>query len=161
MNTLASFFDEFFDTSFDMSVDDNLRWAIMSKVIVQILENCSPKYLAEVMVEYTKHFEEILKKPFKGSNIEKPINFYLLVREKTHIFNLFEIFYRRLSEETIKGEVHKKLYGPESQGNELTKVLIGMYNQVKKGPIEGFLLTCGDKGTTETEFPQLNSVHEV
>jgi|LauGreDrversion4_2_1035121.scaffolds.fasta_scaffold06558_14 hypothetical protein len=46
--------------------------------------------------------------------------------------------FRRLPSETIKSEVHKRIYGPDSQGNELTKMLIQAYRDIKKGPIDGF-----------------------
>lgn len=46
--------------------------------------------------------------------------------------------FRRLPSETIKTEVHKRIYGPESQGNELTKMLISAFREAKRGPIDGF-----------------------
>ena len=67
-----------------MSVDDNLRWAIMNKVIMLILETCSLKQLAEIMIEYAKRFEDSLKVPFKDARdaTDDPSKFYNLVKEK-------------------------------------------------------------------------------
>ena len=48
-----------------MNIDDNLRWTIMNKIIMVILETCSTKQLAEIMIEYAKHFEDVLKASFK------------------------------------------------------------------------------------------------
>lgn len=146
MGTLASFFDEFFNHETDKNVDDNLRWAIMNKIIMPILEQCSKEYLALVMIEYTRHLEEILKTPFTKRELqEDPLRFYQFVKEKTHIFLVFELFYRRLTPEQIK-EVHKseRLYGKDSPGNEITKMLITVWNQVRRGPIYGFLALCGE-----------------
>ncbi len=36
----------------------------------------------------------------------------------------FEVMFRKLKSETIKTEVHKRIYGADSQGNEITKFLI-------------------------------------
>jgi hypothetical protein len=46
----------------------------MNKIIMPILEQCSLKYLAEVMIEYSKHFEERIKTPFnKRDYLENPL----------------------------------------------------------------------------------------
>ena len=34
----------------------------MKKIIIKILETCDQNYLIEVMITYTKRFEDILKK---------------------------------------------------------------------------------------------------
>ncbi len=80
---MKEFFDEFFDYNTDSNVDDNLRWAIMQKIIVLILETCDQNQLTEIMIEYTKKFEERLKEPFnKARDNEDPLVFYNLVKEK-------------------------------------------------------------------------------
>ncbi len=47
--------------------------------------------------------------------------------------------FRRIKADVIKTTVHKKLYGPDSQGNDLTKFLIVQCNNAKKGAIDGFI----------------------
>lgn len=74
---------------------------------------------------------------------------------RTHIFLCFEILFRRLKTDTIKTLVHKRVYGNESQGNELTKFLIQSCVAAKKGPIEGFILHTA--ASIETDFKTLNS----
>ena len=59
--------------------------------------------------------------------------------------------FRRLSSDTIRNHVHKKIYGPNAQGNEITKSLIQVCTQAKKAPIEGFMLNV--KEYIQTEFP--------
>lgn len=66
--------------------------------------------------------------------------------------------FRRLKTETIKNEVHKRIYGQESQGNEITKFLIQACVQAKKTPIEGFILHTN---TIQTQFKESNSPHQV
>ena len=41
----APFFEEFIEPSTDESIDDNLRWAIASKILMKIFESCSVEYL--------------------------------------------------------------------------------------------------------------------
>jgi hypothetical protein len=43
---------------------------------------------------------------------------------RTFILRFFEVMFRRIKTETIKKVVHPKIFGEDSQGNELTKFLI-------------------------------------
>ena len=55
----------------------------MNKIIMLIIETCDQNYLAEIMIEYTTRFEDVLKKPFaKARDSEDPTQFYILVKEK-------------------------------------------------------------------------------
>lgn len=55
----------------------------MNKIILLILETCDHSQLTEVMVQYTKKFEERLKVPFlKARENQEPEVFYNLVKEK-------------------------------------------------------------------------------
>jgi hypothetical protein len=56
----------------------------MNKVIMLILETCTLKQLAEIMIEYAKRFEDSLKSPFKNAREanDDPSKFYNLVKEK-------------------------------------------------------------------------------
>ena len=64
-----------------MSIDDNLRWALMNKVIMLILETCDQVKLSEILIENMQRFEESLKKPFRDVEHD-PNLFYMLVKEK-------------------------------------------------------------------------------
>ncbi len=55
----------------------------MNKIITVILETCDPSYLTEIMMDYTKRFEDVLKRPFSEVRREEdPVKFYQLVKEK-------------------------------------------------------------------------------
>jgi hypothetical protein len=55
----------------------------MTKIIMLIFETCDQVFLAEVMIDYTKRFEEVLKSPFsKAKEKDDPVLFYNLVKEK-------------------------------------------------------------------------------
>lgn len=53
----------------------------MKKIILKILESCEVQYLQDVMINYTKEFEQILNKKFDEYK-ESPLEFYMLVKEK-------------------------------------------------------------------------------
>ena len=57
---------EFLNRGLDASIDDNLRWAIMRKIILKILESCDHNQLTEIMITYTKQFEQILNEHFSN-----------------------------------------------------------------------------------------------
>ena len=55
----------------------------MSKIIMLILDTCDLNQLAEVMIQFTKKFEERLKAPFlKARENEDPEVYYNIVKEK-------------------------------------------------------------------------------
>ena len=73
-----------------------------------------------------------------------PLEFYLLVREKTMIMQMIEVGYRRLNADVIKEKIHVKLYGKETEMNELTKVLIKIGQNGKKEMIKDFKASCSE-----------------
>jgi hypothetical protein len=49
---------------------------------------------------------------------------------------LIQTLYRYLDPERIRNEVHKNIYGANSQGNELTKKVILVCHKIKKNKFE-------------------------
>lgn len=98
-----SFFTEFSDKNLDQSLSDNIRWAIANRIISRILETCSPAYLAKLLITYFVKFQKTLSEQYDPSMSE--LNWYLLVREKTHIFLFLEIMVRRIDTDDLKGIV--------------------------------------------------------
>ena len=101
---------------------------------------------------------------------DNSLDFFNLVREKTHILIFYEVMFRRLPTKVIKEGVHKKIYGEDSSQNELTKILIEFSLVGKREPIKGFSNVCIDPsyrdglkiaGNIDTEFPKQNSQHAV
>ena len=48
------------------------------------------------------------------------------------MFNILEICFRRIPTDMLKVEIHKQLFGVNSQGNEMTKILIVELHNTKK-----------------------------
>ena len=67
-----------------------------------------------------------------------PIERYLMVREKTHIFLLLETMVRRLDVNRLKGPITCGLYGENCKGNELTSYFIITANKALSEEIDGF-----------------------
>ena len=56
-----SFMDDFYDTQLDASVDDNVRWAIASKIIGRTMETCPVDYLRDLFIAYFLKFQETIE----------------------------------------------------------------------------------------------------
>ena len=107
------------------------------------------------MLKYFAQFQEALAKQFEPSM--NPLQRYLLIREKTHIFLFLETMVRRIDADKIKGEITKKLYGQMCKGNELTTYLIVTSSKAKMHEIDGFMSETRD--TISSEMPILNSAY--
>lgn len=157
MAVFATFMDEFRDVGFDDSVDDNIRWAIANKILGRVLEWCSLEQLEAVMLKYFAQFQESLGKQFEPSM--SPLQRYLLIREKTHLFLFLETMVRRIDADRIKGEITRKLYGQMCKGNELTTYLIVTASKAKMHEIDGFMSATRD--AISSVIPILNSPYQV
>lgn len=109
----------------------------MKNVILVILKYCSETLLIEIMINHAKDFESTLQRPVKSPEMST-LDTYFLVKEKSFLFLIFEIFYAWISKESIKDKVHWALYGPQTKGNELNISLIKICTQAKKSKIDGF-----------------------
>ena len=109
------------------------------------------------MVKYFTQLQETLAKQFDHEM--SPVQRYLLVREKTHVFLFLETMIRRLDAERIKGELTRNLYGAMCKGNELTTYLIVTANNAKAHEIDGFMSSTRDQ--ILSEIPVLNSPYQV
>lgn len=103
MTIFNKFMDEFRDGGLDDSVDDNMRWAIANKIISRVLEWCSLSQLEAIMIHYFTQFQEAIGRQFEPSM--QPLDRYLLVREKTHLFLFLETMVRRLEASQLKGRI--------------------------------------------------------
>ena len=103
MAMFNKFYEEFRDVGFDDSVDDNIRWAIANKILGPVLEWCSIDKLEAVMLKYFTQFQEIIGAQFEAGMA--PLQRYLMVREKTHIFLFLETMIRRLDPDIVKTQI--------------------------------------------------------
>lgn len=88
-----------------------------------------------VLTEYTPRMKTILDAPFPSDNSHDTYRSKLLnVQLKTVCLMLFGLLYKQLSVQKIKAEVHTHLYGPKTEGNELTKHLITIAHEIKSSP---------------------------
>lgn len=139
----SGFIKEFLDRNLDKNVDDNTRWAVASKIIFRILETCPQQRLADLFVLWNEAFLKSLKDPFENYEHDH-IEFFNLVREKSHIMAFYEILYRRLPVSMIKGTLHHRLYLDDEAQNRLTKTLVEIAAEAKRAPVPKFASLCKD-----------------
>ena len=135
LNLVRMYMKVYRDPEYDDGLKENIRWGIVKRVILPLLERTPKENLVDLMCEYAKELENVLKAQFKDiqGNTKALL---LLVQEKSCAFALIEVLYRRLTGDMIKGTVHKRLYGNDTQGNELTKSLIPICHYAKCTPFE-------------------------
>jgi hypothetical protein len=72
------------------------------------------------------------------------IEFFNLVREKSHVMAFYEILYRRLPVSVIKDTIHHRLYPEDEAQNKLTKTLVQAAVEAKREPVPKFASICRD-----------------
>ena len=75
------------------------------------------------MVSIAKNLQSILENMefLKESSVKEIVRW---IQELTMVFKILESLYKSISGEKIKEDVHKKVYGKNSSGNELTKIVV-------------------------------------
>jgi hypothetical protein len=94
---------QFLDQSIQ-SCDDNLRWSIANKLINRILETCNINYLEELLMTIFK--TKLQTSLNKDITLYKQQDYYNLVREKTHVLLMLEIFVRRLDATILRTTIN-------------------------------------------------------
>lgn len=131
-----SFYNDFMNVRLDGNIGSNVRWGIMERLLLPILNSCDIGTLEDIMVFTTTHLMNKLNEKF--SNIGDPKEYYLILKEKSYILGMIERFYARLPTSQLKESAHKRIYGENAQGNELTKQLITFTNKYRKDRPEKF-----------------------
>lgn len=137
------FIEEFLQRGMDTSVKDNIRWAIARKIILRIMETCSQHQLEELLVVWNTKWLQVLQQT-EYSEQTDPVELFNFVQEQTYLMDFYEVVYRRLPLDKIKGSVHTRLYGDSTAQNELSKALIAIAHQAKSGQIRNFSRICAD-----------------
>ncbi|KAL4502183.1 hypothetical protein ABPG72_000418 [Tetrahymena utriculariae] len=127
--------DQYKDKDLDRSLFECIRYEIIQKVLLHLIENAKEEANIKFMVKNSPYLEKL----FYNTNFMKQENMKEVLRwvqELIQVFNIFESLYKTLSLEKIKDDVHKKLYPDTTQGNELTKSLIKIAFEYRKKGFE-------------------------
>jgi hypothetical protein len=132
----SGFYNDFMNSRLDVNTGSNVRWGIGERLLLPILNNCDIGTLEDIMVSTSNHLVNRLNERF--NNLSDPREYYLMLKEKAYILCIFERFYARLPTNQLKESAHKRIYGENAQGNELTKQLITFTNKYRKEKPEKF-----------------------
>ena len=119
----------FKDSALSDSFEFNIRFSIIERVLLPLLENTKEEHLREIFIEIYPTLSEYLT-PDVSLEIS-PRSRVLNLGEKSCCFKILELFFRKLSTLTIKEYIHPRLMGPNTQKNEITKKLIVLYNNTR------------------------------
>lgn len=132
----------FKDRSFSESLEYNIRFRIVDRVLLPMLEASSPDHLIEVFVELYPELESSILEPTINMGLPAKTRL-LLAAEKACAFKIVELMFRKIGSQAIKDVVHPRLIGEKTQKNEITKKLIVICNNPKKQTsIKDFEETC-------------------
>jgi hypothetical protein len=121
----------FKDASLSESLEYNIRFRIVERVLLPMLEASNSDYLVDLFIEL---YPELESKTLE-SNIQVglPAKARLLqASEKACSFKLIELMFRKIGSEAIKEKIHPTLIGSTTQKNEITKKLIVYCTNPKK-----------------------------
>lgn len=121
--TFQTLIEMFYDPNTDKGVIDNLRWGIAKRILIPMIDYADELMVEKLMIYCTKQMIGRITE-IKFSEIYDSKEYLFRLREKTWILLIFERFFAKLPSNRLKENVHKALYGPGSQGNELTKQII-------------------------------------
>jgi hypothetical protein len=120
----------FRDSSLSESFDNNIRFAIIDRILLPLLEGCPSKVLVDVFAEIYDDFAKLLEQ--QVTDELKVVQRVLLTGEKGCAFRVFELLFRRIGSAAIKDDLHSRIIGESTQKNEITKRMITLCTSVKK-----------------------------
>ena len=129
--SFADLLGMFYDTNCENGIIDNLRWGIAKRILIPMINFCDEGMLEKLTIAHTHSLiGKIVENKF--SEIYDMKEYLFRLREKTFILMIFERIFEKLPSGAIKESIHKSLYGPGSQGNELTKQIISFCGKYRK-----------------------------
>jgi hypothetical protein len=112
----------FMDASLSESLEYNIRFSIVERVLLPMLEVSNCDYLVKLFIQIYPELET----KYLESNIQVwlPATARLLqASQKACSFKLIELMFRKIGSKTIKEKIHQELIGPETKKNEITMKL--------------------------------------
>ena len=112
----------FRDQSISDSLEFNIRFSIVDRLLLPLLENAKEEHLREVFIEIYAVLSDALAPDLNpGLSARQQV---LALAERGCAFRLLELFFRKISPLSIKETVHARIIGPSSEKNEVTKKVI-------------------------------------
>jgi len=137
---IDAFYGKFLDEELDSTPFDNARTALGRKLLLPMLDNCENFVLRTFFIKNAKNLETMMKKKFPDiANLEL---LCLEIDIKTFVFELFAKIYQLSDQgkpEATRSQIqqyHKKIFGEECKGNELTQSIILAADAAKSKPVD-------------------------
>jgi len=112
----------FKDLSISDSLEFNIRFSIVDRLLLPLLENAKEEHLREVFIEVYAVLSDILATDLNtGLSARQQV---LSLAERGCAFRLLELFFRKITPLSIKETVHARIIGPATEKNEVTKKVI-------------------------------------
>ena len=137
--------EQFLNPKIDTNIKNNLRWGIAKRLLLPMMDSCDESLLEALVVDHTHKFLNQLNSS-KFSELSDSKEYFFNLYEKVYILLFFEKGYSRIPSSELKESTHKKLFGENSQGNELTKQLISFCNKYRKSKPERHEVIGGIQG---------------
>lgn len=118
----------FADESISDKISKNIRFNIIDRCLLILLETAKEDHLKEFFMEYYPQLFKIMIE----RTILDPKEKLFYIRSTASVLKIFEVCYRRIPLPTIRNEIHKRIIGEETLGNEITKKLLLLTHNLKK-----------------------------
>ena len=129
------------DSGLSESLEYNIRFRIIDRVLLPMLEASSSDHLIEIFIEIYPELESRVLKPdiMAGNPAKQRL---LQASEKACAFKIIELMFRKIGAQAIKDVIHPRIQGEQTQKNEITKNMIMYCNKPKKQPLQDFEESC-------------------
>ena len=123
-------FEIFRNQELSLKLENNIRFCMVERCLLPFLEGSDHLFLAEFFIA---KYEILLK--YLNSTLEGTITAHekiLHIMEKSVVFKIFEVLFRKIPSEVLKKQIHERIIGPDTQGNEITKKIVLICHNYKK-----------------------------
>ena len=145
-NEIQKSIDIFLNQNTDRKPRDNIRISLMKIITFKYIKKISfEKNGINILCDlFTKNYEKMKNliienkkilgnSPTQNSYEEK----FVAILEITIIYKFINLIFDFINVDVFKNNIHRKICGPNSKGNEITKELIGQLHDSKRREING------------------------
>ena len=139
--------DIFLNQNMDRKPRDNIRISLMKIITFKYIKKISQEkngmnILCDLFVKYYEQMKGLVIENKKILGNASTQNSYeekfVAILEITIIYKFINLILNHISVDEFKNNIHRKLLGPNSKGNEITKELIGQLHESKRREIIGY-----------------------
>ena len=139
--------DIFLNQNMDRKPRDNIRISLMKIITFKYIKKISQEkngmeILCDLFVKYYEKMKGLVienKKILGNSSTQNSYEEkFVAILEITIIYKFINLILNFINVDAFKNNIHRKICGPNSKGNEITKELIGQLHESKRREISGY-----------------------